>query len=172
MVGNPPFQSEFIDRLLERAHEWLPAGGRAGFILPAYYFQSARRTVRHLERWSIAQEMIPRSIFLRFKSPLVFALFTKDRRKTMIGFALYTEAASAEQIDRRFCRIIEQGGRSIWKQVVELVLDLLGGEANLQQIYALIEPRRPTPNPFWRKKIRQIYQLHFVRTGPGRYAMA
>lgn len=36
LVGNPPFQSEFIDRLLERAHEWLPAGGRAGFILPAY----------------------------------------------------------------------------------------------------------------------------------------
>lgn len=82
-----------------------------------------------------------------------------------------TSLLSFEQIDRRARRIIEQGSGSICRQVVETAFEVLGSEADLQQIYTLIELRRPTPNPFGREKLRQVCELYFVRPGPGTYLL-
>lgn len=38
VIGNPPFQLDLIDRLLQRVHSVLPSGGQAAFLLPAYAF--------------------------------------------------------------------------------------------------------------------------------------
>jgi len=170
IVGNPPFNAEFIDALLARAHRWLPEGGRMGLILPAYYFRPSR-VARVNDDWSIEQEMIPRQLFARLSTPLVFTIFSKDRRRSLVGLALFTEAAAVHSFARRYRDALENGTGSIWRRVVELAVETLGGEADLKQIYHLLEGRRPTPNPFWQEKVRQICQLHLERTAPGRYAL-
>lgn len=81
IIGNPPFNLEVIDGFLARAHQMLPEGGRVGFLLPAYAFQTAARVAGYADHWSLMQEMIPRNIFPGLKLPLVFALFSKDRRR-------------------------------------------------------------------------------------------
>src|SRR3546814_19059336 len=43
--------------------------------------------------------------------------------------------------------------RPIWRTVVEDALRRLGGEADLDRIYAEVEGRQPTGNRFWRDKI-------------------
>jgi len=85
VIGNPPFQLDLIDRLLQRVHSVLPSGGQAAFLLPAYAFQTAARVAGYAEDWSIAQEMIPRNIYPGLKLPLVFATFTKDGRRRLFG---------------------------------------------------------------------------------------
>ncbi|MGX9221850.1 hypothetical protein ACWV27_26135 (plasmid) [Massilia varians] len=72
-------------------------GGQAGFILPAYAFQTASRVVGYAERWALSQSMIPRNLFPGLSLPLVFATFEKGRRRTMIGFALYRETAAVHK---------------------------------------------------------------------------
>jgi site-specific DNA-methyltransferase (adenine-specific) len=44
----------------------------------------------------------------------------------------------------------------VWRALVISVLQGLGGKATLPQIYAKAEGRRPTPNVWWREKIRQM----------------
>jgi hypothetical protein len=46
-----------------------------------------------------------------------------------------------------------------------------GGRATLAQLYACIEGNRPTANPWWREKVRQIAGKHFHRIGTGEYAL-
>ncbi|MEW6545086.1 MAG: hypothetical protein AB1411_15940 [Nitrospirota bacterium] len=61
---------------------------------------------------------------------------------------------------------------SVWRQAFEAALRRLGGEADLQALYAEIGPRRPTSTAHWKEKVRQIAQRHCLRTGPARYALA
>jgi hypothetical protein len=174
IVGNPPFSADVIDAFLARSHALLPPGGRAGFILPAYYFQAALRVEEMRARWSIAAEQIPRSVFPGLHFPLCFAVFSKDRRRSMVGFAFYETAAAVQKFARRYREIATVGGGStcsVWRQLVAAALEALGGEAHLQTIYAAIEGKRPTPNPFWREKVRQVVQRDCTRTGRGRYAL-
>src|SRR3546814_5304234 len=42
--------------------------------------------------------------------------------------------------------------RPIWRTVVEDALRRLGGEADLDRIYAEVEGRQPTGNRFWRSE--------------------
>ena len=35
IIGNPPFEVDLIEEMLERSHRLLPEGGRVGFLLPA-----------------------------------------------------------------------------------------------------------------------------------------
>lgn len=85
IIGNPPFNMKLVDGFLNRAHELLPEGGKCGFILPSFAFQTASRVSAYAERWSLMQEMIPRNIFRGLSLPLVFAIFSKDRKRKM-GF--------------------------------------------------------------------------------------
>jgi len=57
---------------------------------------------------------------------------------------------------------------------VSTALRNLGGEASLSALYEHVAKNRPTENPFWKEKIRQVVQRssHFVRVAPGRYALA
>lgn len=174
IIGNPPFNMQVVDRFLDRAHRLLPDGGRCGFILPAYAFQTAARVAAYAERWSLMQEMIPRNIYPGLSLPLVFAMFSKDRRRTMVGFALYREAADMQGLAKPYRGILAAGAGPVWLLAVEEALRRLGGEADVQTLYAEIEGNRPTRTQFWKEQIRRTlrrYGQRFVALGGGRYQL-
>lgn len=153
-IGNPPFDMEIIDGILDRCHDLLDRDGRAGFILPAYAFQTASRVTSYARRWSLEQEMIPRNLFPGMSKPLCFAVFRKDGLGHLKGFALYREL---HDINSMPSFVVEElnHSRSPWRPVVLKALHELGGEAALSEIYAAVEPRRPSGNSWWREKVRQ-----------------
>lgn len=174
IIGNPPFRLDVIDGFIDRSFALLPAGGRIGFILPAYAFQTASRVALYAERWSLQQEMIPRNIFPGLSLPLVFAIFSKDRKRTMIGFALYHEVAEVQSLSPAYRETLASETRSAWKNVVELALSRLGGESDLAAIYSEISGTRPTKTAFWKEQIRRTlrrYADRFAPISPGRYAL-
>lgn len=173
ILGNPVFKLKVIDGFLDRSYGLLPEGGRVGFILPAYALQTASRVAAYADRWSMFQEMIPRNIFRGLSLPLVFALFSKDRRRVMVGFALYREAADIERLAPAYRKILDAGVGSVWRRVVEMALERLGGEADLQSLYAEIGRNRPTRTEHWKAQVRKVVRTspaHIVSTGRGRYA--
>jgi hypothetical protein len=175
IIGNPPFNMRVIDRFLDRAYDLLPEMGQVGFVLPAYAFQTAARVAGYAEKWSLMQEMIPRNIYPGLSLPLVFAMFSKDRKRTMIGFAFYREAADVLGMAKPFRDALSAGAGPVWKIVVDEAIRILGGEASLQEIYDVIEKNRPTKTDFWREKVRQTVQRYtdsFIRIGHGRYRAA
>lgn len=174
VIGNPPFNMKVIDGFLERSHELLPEGGRVGLILPSFAFQTASRVANYAERWSLMQEMIPRNIYPGLSLPLVFAMFSKDRRRTMVGFALYREAADVLGMPHPYRATVSAGGGPVWRDAVMSALRTLGGEADVKALYAEIGGKRPTRTQFWQEKIRQTlrrYSEHFTRIAPGRYRL-
>lgn len=175
IIGNPPFRGPMIDAFLDRCHTLLPRGGRAGFILPAYAFRTASRLIAHLERWSISQEMLPRSAFnYRMREPLVFALFSKDTRRCMVGFALYEHETDRQQMGRHYRQLLQDQRGSAWRAVCRLALQRLGGEAPLAAIYAELEGNRPTRTQWWREKIRQTLRGYadFAAVRDGTYRLS
>ena len=171
-VGNPPFELDVIDAIFDRCHELLPYGGKVGFIMPAYAFQTASRVVTYARKWSLEQEMIPRNLFKGMQKPLCFAVLTKDSAGHMKGFSLYRELHDVNSMDGWVVRELSTG-RSPWKQAVSHAIEQLGGEASLEQIYAIVGPRRPTGNPWWKEKIRQTLRRPgaFVRTARSTYGL-
>lgn len=176
LVGNPPFKSEFIAALLRRAHTLLVDGGQAGLLLPAYALQSSSTVEKLHQQYSIQQSLLPRNLFPRLRLPLVFATFTKERHRRLVGFMLYREAQEIRSIAKHLQETAVEGreSRGVWYAVVRDVLNALGGSATLDQIYAHIEPRRPTANRHWHAKVRQVVQhpRRFRRVGAGHYALA
>lgn len=173
IIGNPPFHGATIDAFLSRARGLLPEGGRAGFILPCYALRTAGRVAELLESWSILGEMIPRSAFnYRMRESLMFAVFSRDRRRTIVGFALYEEEADRLGMARPYRELVRRGAK--WVDVCRLALERLGGEADLPAIYRELERNRPGRSRFWREKIRQtlrLYAAQFRAIGEGRYAL-
>ncbi|WP_242426572.1 class I SAM-dependent methyltransferase [Metallibacterium scheffleri] len=168
ILGNPPFQQEIVRAFLRRAWSLLSVDGRCAFILPAYVFQTASVVDALAEQWSIQQEMIPRNLFGRIKLPLCFARFTKSgQRGTLVGFALYGEANAVTCLKRRYRALLAGGERSVWAAVTRAALESLGGHAALGAIYAEIGGARPTPNDYWREKVRQTLQRIACRVAPG-----
>lgn len=179
VIGNPPFQRDFIDQLLERCYHWLTPGGQAGLILPAYAFRTAQRVVDLAERWSITQEMLPRSAFAyRMREPLVFAVFTKDRARRLIGFALYQQEADRQGMRQAYRALLARSKGSAWRAVCRLALERLGATeakpAPLAAIYAELEGNRPSRTTWWREKIRQTLRQYpdFRAIEEGQYAIA
>lgn len=168
VIGNPPFQMAFVDRMLDRLHDELPEGGRVGLLLPAYAFQTAGRVVRYSERWSLQQQAIPRNIYPGLAKPLLFALFRKDARRLMVGFSLYHEAAFIQGLPKDVAQHMINGPAT-WQQVVFSAIDECGGEASLAQIYDYVCSRRPSANPAWKEQVRKICQAHAVRTRRAHY---
>jgi hypothetical protein len=169
IVGNPPFDVRLLEALLRRAEGWLPDDGLCGLLLPAYALQNHRRVVRWAETWGLASDMVPRGLFPDLRLPLVFVRFRKGRIRTMLGFALYREAAEVDRLSAasRLALVAGAPRRGVWRALVEEALGRLGGEAPLEAIYEAVEPRRPTPNAFWREKVRQQLQLWCERAAPG-----
>lgn len=46
-------------------------------------------------------------------------------------------------------------------------------EQIMEQVYQTIQPKRPSDNPHWKAKVRQVLQHpgRFARTGPARYSL-
>lgn len=174
IVGNPPYELDTFERFLQRSHRVLPDLAKAGFLVPAYFWQTFGRVNQWRERWSMRVDLVPRGLFPGIKFPLTFCVFSKDSQRDMVGFALYAEIAEVRNLTERAQEVLQNGRahKSVWRALVEDTLQMLGGEATLDQIYNAIEPKRPTATAFWREKVRQQLQLHFTRTGQGEYAIA
>ncbi len=173
VIGNPPFIAEIFDGILDRCFEELEYEGCAGFILPVYMFQTASRVVDYQRRWSIAQELIPRNLFERLSFPIMFARFMKQRRTVLSGFFLYDETHAIAGLPEEVRRLMvgNDSTAHCWRDVVGLALRSLGGRATLKEIYAAVENNRPTENPWWREKVRQIAGRHFTRIAPGEFSL-
>src|SRR5262249_54444851 len=104
---------------------------------------------------------------------LTFVMFTLEEQRRLVGFALYRQAVEVDNIAARARKILEDGSlrRGAWRALVEAVLSQLGGEADLEQLYAAIEPRRPTANAWWKEKVRQVL-LHFEPVARGRWRLS
>lgn len=171
IIGNPPFEATIIERFLKRSTLVLPDFGHAGFILPAYIMQTPRRVTGWLDNWSVKVELLPRTLFPRLSLPLLFVLFTRDGRRNMVGFALYDEACDVDRMTDEAKDVLQNGRprKGLWRALVEEVMQRLGGEAHLSDIYHAIEPRRPTATNWWKEKVRQVLQFHFEPLGDGRW---
>ncbi|HHX6749845.1 TPA: class I SAM-dependent methyltransferase [Pseudomonas aeruginosa] len=169
VLGNPPFETKFIERLLDRVHGLMVDNGQVAFVLPCYFLQTAARVCRYNERWAIQQEMLPRNLYAGLKHPLTFVTFTKDQERLMIGLSLYHELAYLQGLPKDVQEAMSQGPAT-WREVVGQALDLFEGEADLSQIYEYVADRRPTANPNWKEQVRKVCQQTARRVGPGRYA--
>ena len=170
IIGNPPFQMEIFDGILDRSRDLLEEGGEASFILPCYAFQTANRVVRWNKDWSLSQEMLPRTLFHGLSKPIMLARFVKDPQPKLKGLIFYYESAEIEAMPAVYKRALVEG-RSGWKDVIKEALSQLGGQANLAQIYKVIEPQKPTATAYWKEKVRQQLQRHFEKIGPSEYAL-
>lgn len=171
LIGNPPFQLAKVQAFLERAWELLPNEGRVGIVLPCYTFQTSETVVKINQRWAIRQDMIPRNLFPGLSLPLCFAMLTKAQGGKLFGFALYHEHAAVSRLQARYRALLAQGQKNVWAAVTVAALQALGGEADLTAIYAEVAGAKPTPNPFWREKIRQQLGRLAERCGPGRWRL-
>jgi SAM-dependent methyltransferase len=173
VLGNPPWREGPLDGMLARAHTVLRPGGRVGWVLPAYVFQTPSRVLRMAERWSLSHKAaLPRTLYRGLKEPLCFVVFTKNGRRLMQGFALYREVAEIGELPSAYQKILARAPRSVWLKCVIEAMHKLGGRATLQQLYAEIGGARPTETAWWREKVRQVVQRHAVRLDSGTYGVA
>lgn len=176
IIGNPPFESRLISQFLDRSWDLLEEGGSAGFILPAYVLQTSTVVNRMHHRWSIEQNLLPRNLFPRLKLPIVWAVFSKERSRRLVGFFLYAEADEIARLQKDCRKIAESTGQGqTWRTVTHFALKMLGGEADLDEIYSAIEPRRPsTVNRTWQARVRNVLQTSgdFVPVRRGRWRLA
>lgn len=173
VIGNPPFDMNVIDSIFDRCYDLLPYGGKVGFIMPNYAFQTASRVVRYAQRWSLEQSMIPRNIFKNMEKSLCFAVLTKDSVGRMKGFSLYREMHDVNSMQKWVVDELSTG-KSPWKSVVMRAVEEMGGRATLKDIYAVVAPKRPTDNNWWREKVRQTLTRSgaFKRVGASEYQIA
>lgn len=175
ILGNPPFRADLIDEFLDRSYALLPEGAKAGFILPTYLFQTARRVSQYADRWSLSIELMPRNAFhARMRTPLLFALFEKNAKRTLVGFVLYRECDDLHMMAKPYRELLSSCEGSIWKACCRMALRRLGGSASLKQIYDELERNRPTRTQWWREKIRQTLRAYseFIAHGDGQYELA
>lgn len=173
VIGNPPYEADLIDALLARCYELLEYERRVGLLLPVYYLQTASKVVDLSRRWSLAQELLPRNLFDGMTKPVMWATFTKARSTTLSGFFLYAETAALAGMHPEIRKLFigNESRPTCWRDAVDMALQTCGGRATLQQIYAVIEGNRPSDNPWWREKVRQVAGKHFHRIKPGEYAL-
>lgn len=169
LIANPPFESQVIDDFVARAHDILETDGIAAMILPAHVLTTPERIDRWSERFSIEQRLLPRSLFPRLSLPLVWTRMIKGRRHSFGGFMLFGEASAIQSMPKEVRDAL--GRRGAWREAIRVALEALGGEATLREIYAAVEPRRPTANQFWRDKIRQELPRCFVRVDETRWRL-
>lgn len=173
VIGNPPYVSDVIDAFIDRCYHELDYGGRIGFMLPVYYLQTASKVVDLSRKWSLSQELLPRNLFERITKPIMWCNFIKEQRTVLSGFFLYSETDSVSNLKSEI-RSMVLGNKSTancWRDVIALAMKVCGGRAKLTQLYECIESNRPTNNPWWREKIRQIVREDYIWVAPGEYAV-
>jgi SAM-dependent methyltransferase len=170
VLGNWPFGYVVFSRFLARSHALLPEGGECGILTTSRTFQSTATVLERLDRWSMSVELLPREIFGHYPNPLVFGRFVKDRQRRLWGLALFDASAAARQLRKRYRTLAEQEPTT-WRAVVFAALERLGGSAALPVLYAEIEQHRPTPNQWWREKVRQVLQRHARSLGRAEWAL-
>jgi adenine-specific DNA-methyltransferase len=179
IIGNPPFDLDMFETFMERCEDILPFGNKAAFIIPAYFMQTSKTFKRLTKSWDIDQKMMPRDLFQTeslLSKPLVWAQFIRDASPVLSGFILYNELIDIKsmlpEIKEALTKTINKNG-SIWRQVLVDVVKDIGGTATLEQIYKKIEGKRPTKNPYWKEKVRQIIrQSPFESVDTGKYKLA
>lgn len=172
-IGNPPFEMDIVNKVLDRAYESLDYGQEAGFMLPVYFFQTADTVMGYAAKWSLKHDLMPRNMFHGLIKPLMFARFIKERNRSMVGLFLYEETADMLSLDKRY-RFLFLGNESschLWGEAVDRALANLGGSATLQEIYKEIEGNRPTRTAHWKAQIRKVLQKFYRKTGPATYAL-
>ncbi len=170
ILGNPPFQLDVFEGMLERAHSLLVDEGQAVWILPCYALQSSSRVTRWNVRWSISQTMLPRTLFPGIRLPLALVTFGKTHERQLHGFMLYHESREIEEMPDVYASALREG-RSGWHAVVKAAIVRLGGEATVGQICAEIAPRRPTQTSHWKEQVRKQLRNGFRRTARATYAL-
>lgn len=171
IVGNPPFQLDVFEGMLDRAHSLLVEEGQAVLILPCYALQSSSRVTRWNARWGISQTMLPRTLFPGIRLPLALVTFAKTYQRRLHGFLLYHESREIEEMPEVYATALREG-RSGWHAVVEAAIVRLGGEATVQEVCAEIAPRRPTQTRHWQEQVRKQLRSGFRRTARATYALA
>lgn len=161
IIGNPNFAMPVVDSFVRRAHSLLVDEGRLDMIIPAHSLSTTSRVLAWNELFSIEPLVIPRSLFPRISLPLVWARFTKTKHRTLVGFLLFEEEAAIMSMPKAIRQALGRPGT--WREAVGLALHSLGGSGSLKQVYAALEPRRPTQNTFWRDKCRQTLALYYER---------
>ncbi len=173
IIGNPPFDAGLIERIFAIACDTVPEDGVVGLVLPAHIPASSARIERWGSRFAIETRLLPRNLFPRLSLPLVWTRMVRTRRRTLVGLFLFDEQSDVSAMPDRARRRLQSGGT--WRDVVAEALSSLGGEAELRQIYAAVEPRRRSPNPHWRDKTRQVlsgYGDTFTRLEETRWRLA
>jgi adenine-specific DNA-methyltransferase len=171
VCGNPPFGSISRD-FIRKTHDVLPAGGRAGLILPVHTVSFARSTLDLLRGFDVAVELVPRDLYPRISVPLCFLRLTKGRVHRLVGFALYGEAASVRAMRQQYREILTSGRRPLWREVVEMALRAVGGEGTIDDLCAVIQPEfRPTDRPWFRDYLRRDLGLFHDRVRPGYFRL-
>lgn len=172
IIGNPPFKLDVFDGFMERSETLLEEGAQAIYILPSYAFQTTSRVMRWNAKWTIAQEMLPRTLFPGIRLPLTLATFIRDNQPQLHGFLLYAQSREIEEMPAIYRKALAEQ-KSGWRAVVRHALKQSGGEATVNEICCRIAPRRPTTTQHWREKVRQHLQdtRHFERTAHATYRL-
>lgn len=164
VFGNPPFKLDFFEQFMVRCENILNLGHKAGFILPAYFFQTARTFMRFTRKWDISQEIIPVDLFKServLSKPLIWASFIRSNNPQIIGFRLHKELCDMNSLNKEFRKLASEKANhsgNVWRDVLVKVVQDSGGQATLTEVYKRMETKRPTENQFWKEKIRQIIQ--------------
>lgn len=172
-IGNPPYDMGIVNSFLDRAFEEMDYGGRVGFLLPVYFFQTADTVKEYMRKWSLAYDLIPRNMFENMSKPCMFARFQKEKIAHSVGFFLYDETSDMLSLSRKY-RFLFLGNASsthLWGEVIDKALVALGGAATTQQIYAEIEGKRPTSTTHWKAQIRKVLREFYPRVAPATYAL-
>ena len=172
VLANPPFMADVIDAICDRAAGMLPDGGVMGLVLPAHIPASSTRMERWRERFEVETRLLPRSLFPRLTLPLTWNRLVRSDRRTVVGLFLFDEAADVHAMPDLVRRELQSG--STWRDVIAAALAAIGGEAELGEIYRAVEPRRRSPNPWWRDKVRQVLRegAPFENVGERRWRLA
>lgn len=158
VIGNPPFSARIIDPMMDKITTHLRDEGVIGLVLPAYIPASTNRIERWSQHYHIETKLMPRMIYPSLSLPLAWTKLIKTKKRTLVGFFLFSEQMDISSMPGNARRILQANGT--WKEVIADALKSLGGEAPLQHIYQAVEPRRKSDNPFWREKTRQILARH------------
>lgn len=173
LIGNPPFEMEVVKNVLDQAFEAMEYGGKAGFILPVYFFQTADTVLDISKQWSIKHDLMPRNMFQAMQKPIMFAQFLKEKQAILSGMFLYQETSDILSLKKRY-RLKFMGNKSsthLWGEVVEKALAQLGGKAALKDIYQEIEGKRPTKTNHWKAQIRKVLRQNFQHDGNAIYSL-
>lgn len=76
VIGNPPFSVKLLNAFLDRSALLLPEGGRCGFLLSTYLFQTPSTVLRWNEVWSMDQ----RSFAVDLSDGVLFGWFGQLRK--------------------------------------------------------------------------------------------